>query len=154
MGRKTHSTNRAGLQQGISILELEVLGPLRVFAPHHSMSLAIGGGMGMGGIRKGGGGDLGPNSLCTYLKWPNQIFPVVNFVFSHYGHFGLGGGGPGGGGNPPPPPVVYAFSNTSLGRGGWRWHQNGLGKGTVTVTVRVKVAVTVQPQSQSQRWPA
>ena len=28
-------------------------------------------------------------------KWPNQIFPIANFVFSHYGHFGPGGGGGG-----------------------------------------------------------
>ena len=31
-------------------------------------------------------------------KWPNQIFPAVNFVFSHDGHFGLGQGGGGLGG--------------------------------------------------------
>ena len=29
----------------------------------------------------------------VYQKWPNRIFPTVNFVFSHDGHFGLGGGG-------------------------------------------------------------
>ena len=32
---------------------------------------------------------------CVYQKWPDQIFPTVNFVFSHDGHFGLGGGGGG-----------------------------------------------------------
>ena len=36
-----------------------------------------------------------------YQKWPDQIFPIVNFVFPHYGHFGLGRGGRGGG-DPPP----------------------------------------------------
>ena len=37
-----------------------------------------------------------------YQKWPDQIFPIVNFVFSHYGHFGLGrGGGVLGEGSPP-----------------------------------------------------
>ena len=28
----------------------------------------------------------------VYQKWPNQIFPIVNFVFSHNGQLGLGGG--------------------------------------------------------------
>ena len=38
-----------------------------------------------------------------HQKWPDKIFPVVNFVFSHYGHFGLKGReGPGGGGGAPP----------------------------------------------------
>ena len=38
-----------------------------------------------------------------YQKWPEQIFPIVNFAFSHYGHFGLGRGGGGlGEGSPPP----------------------------------------------------
>ena len=37
-----------------------------------------------------------------YQKWPDQIFPTVNFVFSHDGHFGLGRGGGGFGGGPPP----------------------------------------------------
>ena len=41
-----------------------------------------------------GEGDWDPK-FCVD-KWLDQIFPVVNFVFSHYGHFGLkeGGGGP------------------------------------------------------------
>ena len=30
-----------------------------------------------------------------YQKWPSQIFPIVNCVFSRDGHFGLGGGGGG-----------------------------------------------------------
>ena len=34
--------------------------------------------------------------LCQ--KWPNKIFPAVNFVFSCDGHFGLGWGGGGAGG--------------------------------------------------------
>ena len=38
----------------------------------------------------GRGGGLGPKSLCTE-KRPDQILPFVNFVFSHDGHFGLGG---------------------------------------------------------------
>ena len=45
---------------------------------------------------------MDPN--LVYQKWLDQIFPSVNFVFSHYGHFGLGGGGQGvlGEGSPPP----------------------------------------------------
>ena len=44
------------------------------------------------------GGGLGPKSLCTKRR-PNQIFPMVNFVFSLYGHCSLGGvRGAGGGG--------------------------------------------------------
>ena len=54
-----------------------------------------------------------------YQKWPNKIFPVAKFVFSHYGHFGLGGWSRGGGVTlPPPPPMVYSHSNTSPGGGG------------------------------------
>ena len=74
-----------------------------------------------------------------YQKWPDKIFPVVNFVFSHNGHLVGGGGlppprvtfrrvvvslqGPGQlpvlpfaccVGLPPPPPAVYGHSNTSL----------------------------------------
>ena len=38
----------------------------------------------------GGGGGGQP---IEYQKWPEQIFLIVNFVFSNYGHLGLGGGG-------------------------------------------------------------
>ena len=38
----------------------------------------------------GGGGGLGPKSLCTQ-KWPDQIFPIESFMFSHDGPFALGG---------------------------------------------------------------
>ena len=41
----------------------------------------------------------------VYQKWPNQIFPFVNFVPSHDGHFGLEGGGVQGG---------YGHFNTSV----------------------------------------
>ena len=27
----------------------------------------------------------------AYQQWPDQIFPMVHFVLSHDGHFGLGG---------------------------------------------------------------
>ena len=47
-----------------------------------------------------------------YQKWPDQIFFIVNFVFSHYGHFGLGGWGRG------PPPLVFNYSKEALGGGG------------------------------------
>ena len=46
--------------------------------------------------REGGGGGVGTHK-CRYQKWPDQIFPTVNCVFSDNGHFGLGGGGPLGG---------------------------------------------------------
>ena len=39
---------------------------------------------------------LGPK-IFVYQKWPDKIFPIVNFVFPCDGPFGLeGGGGPGG----------------------------------------------------------
>ena len=52
-----------------------------------------------------------------YQKWPDQIFPVVNFVFSRDGHFGLGRGGRGFGGGVPPP-LVFNYSKEALGAGG------------------------------------
>ena len=58
-----------------------------------------------GCVRRGGRGSA--TQRFVYQKWPDQIFPIVNFVFSDDGHFGRGrgGGGPGGvtqGGLPPP----------------------------------------------------
>ena len=47
-----------------------------------------------------------------YQKWPDQISPVVNFVFSRNGHFGLGRGGGGFGGGPPP--LVFNDSKEAL----------------------------------------
>ena len=38
------------------------------------------------------------NSRTRYRTTPDQIFPTVNLVVSHDGHFGLGGGPEGGGG--------------------------------------------------------
>ena len=38
---------------------------------------------------KGGGGS--GTQKFMYQKWPCQIFPLVNFVFSHNGCLGLGG---------------------------------------------------------------
>ena len=36
------------------------------------------------------GGEEGGGPINLYQKWPNQICPIVNFIFSHDGHFGLG----------------------------------------------------------------
>ena len=35
LGRKTHSTNRAGMQQGISVLQLQVLSSVRASPPNN-----------------------------------------------------------------------------------------------------------------------
>ena len=62
-----------------------------------------------------GGGGSGTQK-CVYQKWPDQLFPIVNCVFPHDGHFGLGGGGGiqggGAGGS------SYACSHVSLAPGG------------------------------------
>ena len=57
-------------------------------------------------LSRGGEGGRGFwTQNLVYQKWPDQIFPIVNFVFPHYGHFGLGRGGGGfGGGVPQNPP--------------------------------------------------
>ena len=47
---------------------------------------------------RGGKGGSGTKKF-VYQKWPDEISPIVNFVLSHDGHFGLGGGGQGGGGS-------------------------------------------------------
>ena len=49
------------------------------------------------GIRREEGRGSGTQNP-VHQKWPAQFFSIVNFVFSHNGHFGLGGGGRGGGG--------------------------------------------------------
>ena len=67
-----------------------------------------------------GGGEGGRGfwtQNLVYQKWPDQIFPIVNFVFSHYGHFGLGRGGGGFGGGVPPP-LVFNYSKEALPPGG------------------------------------
>ena len=55
----------------------------------------------------------------VYQKWPDQIFPIVNFVFSRDGHFGLGGGGVRGGAavgrSPPTHPTTRPPSITRRG---------------------------------------
>ena len=68
------------------------------------MEVALGDLQGRASFEQGGGGGRGFwTQNLVYQKWPDQIFPIVNFVFSHYGHFGLGRGGGGFGGGPPPP---------------------------------------------------
>ena len=42
-----------------------------------------------GGVLEGGGGS--GTQKCVTQKWPNPIFPLVNLVSSHDGHFGLEG---------------------------------------------------------------
>ena len=65
-------------------------------------------------LSRGEGGRGFWTQNLVYQKWPDQIFPVVNFVFSHYGHFGLGRGGGGFGGGVPPP-LVFNYSKEALG---------------------------------------
>ena len=50
-----------------------------------------------------------------YQKWPNKIFPIINFVFPH--EFPMKGGSEEG----YPPPMAYGHSNTSL-----PWAASGL----------------------------
>ena len=76
-----------------------------------------GGGAGLLLSRGGEGGRGFWTQNLVYQKWSNQIFPIVNFVFSHYGHFGLGRGGGGFGGGVPPP-LVFNYSKEALGGGG------------------------------------
>ena len=59
--------------------------------------------------KKGGGGlqedvlEGGGEGGVWDQKWPNKIFPFVNFGFSHCSHFGRGAPG---GGTPPVPNTV------------------------------------------------
>ena len=43
-------------------------------------------------MRRGEGGGSGTPKF-VYQTWPNQILPIISFVFPHNHHFGLGGGG-------------------------------------------------------------
>ena len=66
-------------------------------------------------LSRGGEGGRGFwTQNLVYQQWPDQIFPIINFVFSHYGHFGLGRGGGGFGGGVPPP-LVFNDSKEALG---------------------------------------
>ena len=49
-------------------------------------------------IRRWRGGAGTQNFV--HQKWSDQIFPILNFIVSHDGHFGLGEEGAGGGGVP------------------------------------------------------
>ena len=63
------------------------------------------------------GGGSGTQKF-VYQKWCDKMVPMVIFIFSHEGHFGLGGRGIKGGGGASPPPMVYSHSTTSGGGGG------------------------------------
>ena len=64
------------------------------------------------GRREEGRGGFGTQKF-VHQKWPDQISPIVNFIVSRDGHFGLkGGGGSRGGG---PPPTVVSRSNVGAG---------------------------------------
>ena len=65
----------------------------------------MGRGQRAGKYEKGGGGGSGTQKF-VYQKWPDQNFPIVNFRFSHDGHFGLGGGGGGPMGGVPPTAIL------------------------------------------------
>ena len=65
-----------------------------------------------------GGGVLGPEGLCT-KKWPNQIFPMSNFVVSRDGHFGPERAGAGGGGSRAMMATDTELTYTPPGTGIW-----------------------------------
>ena len=56
---------------------------------------------GWGWVWGGAGGGGSTTQRFVYPQRPNQIFPFVNFVVSHDGHFGLEGGRVQRGGYPP-----------------------------------------------------
>ena len=65
--------------------------------------------------RGGGGGGGSETQKVLYQKWPNQIFPMVNFRFFPRWSLWSGGGGSRGRGRLLPlPPMVYGHSNTAL----------------------------------------
>ena len=78
--------------------------------------MLCGGGLaqGLGGwllvVVCGGGRGFGTQK-SVYQKWPDQMFPICKFHFSHDGHFGLGVGG---GFGEPPPPLGFNDSKHAL----------------------------------------
>ena len=58
---------------------------------------------------EGGVGGGSGTQKSVYQKWPEQIFPIVNFAFSRHDHFGLGSGG----GAELPTPILECFSRCS-----------------------------------------
>ena len=60
--------------------------------PPSSARLGVGEG-GCSGWGAGWGGGGPGTQKFVYPQWPNQIFPIVNFIIPHDGHFGRGGGG-------------------------------------------------------------
>ena len=73
--------------------------------------------------RGGEGGRGFRTQNLVYQKWPDQIFPIVNFVFSHDGHFGLGRGGGGFGGKGSPPPSWFLIILKKPWEGAPRCHK-------------------------------
>ena len=103
--------------------------------PTPAVAYIGGGGAGLLLSRGGGGGEGGRGfwtQNLVYQKWPDQIFPIVNFVFSHYGHFGLGRGGGGFGGGPPT--LVFNYSKEALGGGGFALHAHCVNNSPCSVT--------------------
>ena len=80
-----------------------------------------------GGV--GGGGGSGIQKV-VHQKWPDQIFPAVNFVVSHDGNFGLGGARGS---------RVCGFSITSLGAWLPPWRLERVGGTPVVRSVRVRL---------------
>ena len=82
----------------------------------------------LNGEERGGGPGT---QKFVYQKWPDKIFPILNFVFSHDGHFGLEGGG------------------GVLGGGGWH-------KALVVGSVSLRGAywpLAFQPSAMTSRHP-
>ena len=66
------------------------------------------------------GGGFGTQKY-VHQKWPDQIIPMVNFVLSHDGDFGLEGGGGG-----ITPPSSYGVRPFKYFPGDTRFDQNDL----------------------------
>ena len=62
---------------------------------------------------RAGGGGSGTQKF-VYQNWPDQIVPLVDFVFSHDGRFGLGGGGVQGQQAGPHMPLLVCMCSTVL----------------------------------------
>ena len=77
----------------------------------------MGGGAGLLLSRGGEGGRGFWTQNLVYQKWPDQIFPIVNFVFFQWPLWS-GEGGRGFWGRAPPPPLIFNYSKEALGVGG------------------------------------